>query len=163
MGTATIYNYHSSHWKSLEEFKVTRAREVLQYRDSSDSKAGIEVRTGWKCKAEGGCSTRRGKIRSQQAGGSGSKRQGWTWVLFQLPTLTPSKGKERCHLVQEEVRAVTEEERTCRTVGMRQQGAWIRWENAIERKVIWAELWKAEPQRIKFLIQVVYDVLPSPS
>lgn len=27
----------------------------------------------------------------------------------------------------------------------------------------WAELWKAEPQRIKFLIQAVYDVLPSPS
>ncbi len=27
----------------------------------------------------------------------------------------------------------------------------------------WAELWKAEPQQIKFLIQAVYDVLPSPS
>ncbi len=58
---------------------------------------------------------------------------------------------------------MVEEERTCRTVGMRQQGAYIRWENAIARKVTWAELWKAEPQRIKFLIQVVYDVVPSPS
>ncbi len=33
----------------------------------------------------------------------------------------------------------------------------------IKRKVTWAELWKVEPQRIKFLIQAVYDVLPSPS
>lgn len=46
---------------------------------------------------------------------------------------------------------------------MRQQGAWSRWENAIERRVTWAELWKAEPQRIKFLVQAVYNVLPSPS
>lgn len=27
----------------------------------------------------------------------------------------------------------------------------------------WAEIWQAEPQRINFLIQVVYDVLPSPA
>lgn len=38
-----------------EEFKVTRAREVLLYRDSSDtrvSSAGIKVRTGRKWKAQ---------------------------------------------------------------------------------------------------------------
>ncbi len=38
-----------------EEFMVTRAREVLLYRDSSDikvSSAGIEVRTGRKWKAQ---------------------------------------------------------------------------------------------------------------
>ena len=46
---------------------------------------------------------------------------------------------------------------------MKQQGAWTRWENVVDRKVTWAELWKAEPHRIKFLIQAVYDVLPSPS
>ena len=33
----------------------------------------------------------------------------------------------------------------------------------MERKVTWTEIWSAEPQRIKFLIQAVYDVLPSPS
>lgn len=74
-----------------------------------------------------------------------------------------TKGKEGRHLVQEEVRAAVEETRTCKAVGMKQQGAWTRWENAVERKVTWADLWKAEPHRIKFLIQAVYDVLPSPS
>ena len=56
-----------------------------------------------------------------------------------------------------------EETRTCKAVGMKQQGAWTRWENAVERKVTWAELWKTEPQQIKFLIQAIYDVLPCPS
>lgn len=29
-------------------------------------------------------------------------------------------------------------------------------------EIAWPELWKAEPYRIKYLIQSVYDVLPSP-
>lgn len=58
---------------------------------------------------------------------------------------------------------MVEEERCTRAVGLRQQGAWTRWEQAMVRKVTWTELWQAEPQRIKFLVQAVYDVLPSPS
>jgi hypothetical protein len=69
-----------------------------------------------------------------------------------------SSGKEERRLVQEEVRAAVEETRTVKAVGMKQQGAWTRWENVVVRKVTWAELWKAEPHHIKFLIQAVYDV-----
>ncbi|KAI7802934.1 polyprotein, partial [Triplophysa rosa] len=97
-----------------EEFMVTHAREVLQYRESSDpnvSRAGIVVRTGRK----------------------------------------------------QEVRAGVEELRASQMVGMRQQGAWTRWEQAVDRKISWNELWRAEPYRIKFLIASIYDVLPSPS
>ena len=46
---------------------------------------------------------------------------------------------------------------------MRQQGAWMKWEQAMERRVTWKDIWQWNPQRIKFLIQGVYDVLPSPS
>ena len=81
---------------------------------------------------------------------------------FPTPQMN-SSGKGGRRLVQEEVRAAVEEKRTVKAVGMKQQGAWTRWENAFERKVTWAELWKAEPHRIKFLIQAVYDVLPCPS
>ncbi|KAK0140301.1 hypothetical protein N1851_022776 [Merluccius polli] len=49
---------------------------------------------------------------------------------------------------------------TCKAVGMKQQGAWIRWENVVERKV--TELWKAKLHH-KCLIRAVYNVLPSPS
>lgn len=74
-----------------------------------------------------------------------------------------AEGKDRRALLQEEVRAAVEEERASTIIGMRQQGAWTRWEQAVERKVTWTDLWKAEPQRLRFLIQAVYDVLPSPS
>ncbi|KAL7880376.1 hypothetical protein SRHO_G00026300 [Serrasalmus rhombeus] len=74
-----------------------------------------------------------------------------------------AQGKDRRALVQQEVWASVEEELASRTVVMQQQGAWARWEHAVDRKVSRVELWKAEPHRIRFLIQAVYDVLPSPS
>lgn len=33
----------------------------------------------------------------------------------------------------------------------------------MERKISWTDLWWSEPHRIRFLVQAVYDVLPSPS
>lgn len=65
--------------------------------------------------------------------------------------------------MQEEVRAGVEEASCTRTVGMRQQGAWTRWEEAADRKISWSELWRLEPHQIKFLIQTVHNVLLSPS
>jgi len=79
------------------------------------------------------------------------------------PHCDKAKRKDRRVLVQDKVRVSLEEQRASRVVGMRQQGAWTRWEQAVECKVSWGELWKSEPRRITFLIQPVYDVLPSPS
>ncbi len=79
---------------------------------------------------------------------------------FPTPHVNNSKEKGRCQLVQEEVRAAVEEERACKTVRMRQQGAWSRRENALERRATWPDLWRAEPQ---FLIQVMCDGLQRPS
>lgn len=44
-----------------------------------------------------------------------------------------------------------------------QQGAWTRWEVALERKLTWTDIWQAEPQCIKFMVRAVYDMLPSPA
>ncbi|XP_061101211.1 uncharacterized protein LOC133130563 [Conger conger] len=152
-------------FRSLEEeFKVTRAREVVQYRDSSDPKvanAGIQVRTGRKWRAEDAVQEAEARLRHRNLVGVVTRGRAGLGS-FPTPQLN-TRGKERRCLVQEEVRAAEEETRSCRAVGMKQQGAWTRWENAMERKVTWTELWRAEPQRIKFLIQAVYDVLPSPS
>ena len=79
------------------------------------------------------------------------------------PCYDKAQGKDKRLLIQDEVRASVEEQRTSRMIGMQQQGAWTRWEQVVERKVSWTELWKAEPYRIKFLIQAVNDNLPSPS
>ncbi len=45
---------------------------------------------------------------------------------------------------------------------MKKHGTWMKWEQAMDRKVTWQDIWKWNPQRIKFLIQGVYDILPSP-
>lgn len=148
-----------------EEFMVTRAREVLQYRESSDpkvSQAGIEVRTGRKWRAQEAVEQAESRLRhSVLVGPVSSGRAG----LGSVATTRYDKalGKDRRRLVQEEVRTGVEELRASQMVGMRQQGAWTRWEQAVDRKISWSELWQAEPYRIKFLIASVYDVLPSPS
>ncbi|KAK0150652.1 hypothetical protein N1851_008245 [Merluccius polli] len=148
-----------------EEFMVTRVREVLQYRESSDpkvSQAGIVVRTGRKWRAREAVEQAESRLRhSVLVGPVASGRAG----LGSVPTTRYDKalGKDRRRLVQEEVRAGVEELRASQMVGMRQQGAWTRWEQAVDRKISWSELWQAEPHRIKFLIASVYDVLPSPS
>ncbi|XP_054626149.1 uncharacterized protein LOC129178189 [Dunckerocampus dactyliophorus] len=151
--------------KSLEEeYKVTRAREVVQYRDSCDpkvAKAGIQVRTGRKWRAEEAVQEADARLHHRSLVGVVTRSRTGLGS-FPCPQMN-TRGKERRRLVQEEVRAAVEETRTCKAVGMKHQGAWMRWENAVERKVTWAELWKSEPHRIKFLIQAVYDVLPSPS
>lgn len=33
----------------------------------------------------------------------------------------------------------------------------------MDKKILWAELWKVEPHQVQFLIQSAYDVLPSPT
>lgn len=148
-----------------EEFMVTRSREVLLYRDSSDSKvslAGIEVKTGRKWKAQEAVDQAESRLRHSELVGavaSGPAGLGSN----PRPRFNKVQGKERQQLIQDEVRAGVEEAHCSRTVGMRQQAAWTRWEQLVDRKISWTELWKSEPHRIKFLVQSVYDVLPSPS
>ncbi|KAJ8014240.1 hypothetical protein DPEC_G00038200 [Dallia pectoralis] len=126
------------------------------------SQAGIEVRTGRRWRAAEEVEVAKSRLRHRElvgavAYGRAGLGSGTT------SRYNKAQGKDRRSLVQQEVRAAVEEERASRMVGMRQQGAWTRWEHAVDRKVTWAELWKAEPHRIRFLIQAVYDVLPSPS
>ncbi|XP_053176235.1 uncharacterized protein LOC128359949 [Scomber japonicus] len=148
-----------------EEFMVARAREVLQYRESKDPKvaqAGIEVRTGRRWRAQEAVDQAEARLSHKELVGSvATGRAG----LGTVPTthLSRLRGKDRRDRVQLEVRAGVEEQRASQWVGLRQQGAWTRWEEAMNRTISWPELWKAEPLRIKFLIQSVYDVLPSPS
>lgn len=169
LSSIALYGHHNKlqlPFKSLEEeFKVTRAREVVQYRDSRDpkvAKAGIQVRTGRKWRAQEAVQEAEARLCHKRLVGVVTRGRAGLGS-FPTPQMNTIRGKERRRLVQEEVRAAVEETRTCKAVGMKQQGPWTRWENAVERKVTWAELWKAEPHRIKFLIQAVYDVLPSPS
>ena len=70
---------------------------------------------------------------------------------------------ERRQLVQDEIRQQAEEERQVKAASMRKQGSWLNWENIKPKKITWDALWKMEPNRTKFLLKAVYDLLPSPS
>ncbi|XP_061571176.1 uncharacterized protein LOC133424524 [Cololabis saira] len=148
-----------------EEFRVSRTREALLYRDSKDSKvasAGIVVRTGRKWRAQEGLEVAESRLRHRALVGTVATGRAGLGAIPQ-PRYEKVRGKDKRQLVLKEVRAGVEEERTSRMVGMQQQGAWTRWEGALERKVTWSEFRQAEPQRIKFMVQAVYDVLPSPA
>lgn len=62
-------------------------------------------------------------------------------------------GKATHHLVQHEVRASAEATGTYKAAAMKRQG----------RRVTCPDLWRAEPHRIKYPIQPVYGVFPTPS
>ncbi|KAL0183880.1 hypothetical protein M9458_019576, partial [Cirrhinus mrigala] len=148
-----------------EEFKVTRSREVLMYRDSRDIKvtaAGILVKTRRKWQAQEAVTKAEVRLRHKTLVGSvATGRAGFG--CFPRPRYDLAHGKERRRLIQDKIRAEVEEERYTKMAGMSKQGAWTRWEQVDPRRITWAELWKAEPFRIKFLVQSVYDVLPSPA
>ncbi len=44
----------------------------------------------------------------------------------------------------------------------RKQGAWTRWESTLQRRITWANILQADFHRLRFLVQAVYDTLPSP-
>lgn len=67
-----------------------------------------------------------------------------------------ARGKERQHLVHEEVWAGVEEVRASGTVGMEKQGA-------SQQKITWSDIWKVEFHHMKILVQPVYDALPRPA
>nr|XP_021326229.1 uncharacterized protein LOC103909868 [Danio rerio] len=148
-----------------EEFLVARTWELLQYSGSRDSKisgAGIVARTGRKWRAAEAVEQtetqlkHKANLEAVAQGRAGLKSLAATWYDL-------ASRRERQSLVQKEVFASVEEERTSRAVAMRQQGAWMKWEQTMEWNVTWKDIWTWNPLRIRFLIQGVYDILPSPS
>ena len=60
--------------------------------------------------------------------------------------------KEIRKMVTDEVRNVEEEKRMASAVGMASQGAWMKWESAVPRKITRKILWKMELIRTQFTI-----------
>ena len=150
-----------------EEFVVTHTREVILYRDSRDLKvsgAGIEIRTGRKSNPNPARELTVAEERLQQkaiVGTVASETRGLGYYLS--PRIDNARGKERRAVLQKEVREGIEETRLAKMVGLSQLGAWIRWENYVRRQITWSDLWKADLSQLRFQIQAIYDLLPSPS
>lgn len=147
-----------------EEFKVSGAREVLLYRglstDANVSSAGVDIKTV----AFPGCSgTGGGKAMAHYPGGHRGSGSGWAgWQPKNHATEKP-EGRKAKSLFRRMLMHELDEARFSRAVGMSKQGAWDKWENVASCKIIWAEPWKTEPHHFRFLTQLVYDVLLSPT
>ncbi|KAL1249583.1 hypothetical protein QQF64_020588 [Cirrhinus molitorella] len=97
-----------------EEFRVSRTREALLYRDSKDSKvAGIDVRTGRKWRAQECLEVAESRLRHRALVGTvATGRAGFG--MFPQPRYEKAHGKVKRQLLLREVRAGVEEERTSR-------------------------------------------------
>ena len=149
----------------VEEFMVSRTREIYQYKNSRDPKvtnAGIEVLTRRKWSAAKELAIAEGNLRGKLIVGSVAKGRAG---LGLIPTYCPGKVmiKEGQKLIQDKVRAGMEEKRMTKMVGYDQQGAWTKWDKIDRCKVSWSEFWKTNFSRTKFLVKMVYDLLPSPA
>ena len=74
-----------------------------------------------------------------------------------------ASSKEYQYLLQREVRAGMEEVRLNTIVSLNQYGALTKWENVIQLEITWADFWRPDMNSIPFLVQAVYDTLPSPA
>ena len=69
--------------------------------------------------------------------------------------------KEKRHLVVQQIRQTEEDKRLVKAVGMAQQGAWTRWESAMDRNLSWKDLWTQSEGSLRFLLRPVSDLLPT--
>lgn len=149
----------------VEEYKVGKARQYMMLRDSTDEKvrnAGVEVKTGRKWNVSK--SVREAESRLQHSdivGTVTSGKQGLGCVT--RSSWKAADVRERRELVQRELRKGEEEDRHAKAVTMKNQGSWLNWEKAKDRKLSWNELWRMGEHKIRFLLRAVYDVLPSPT
>ena len=99
------------------------------------------------------------RLRDKDILGSIAKGRAGLGLFPSMHTIC-AKGKERSHLILEEVREGVEV-RYGKLVGLSQQGAWTRWEDVEKKRVTWSDCWRPDFNEIRFLIESVYDVLPS--
>lgn len=66
-------------------------------------------------------------------------------------------------MVTDEVRRTEEEKRQAQAVSQAQQGRWTAWEDTEPRRLKWSDIWSIEATRLSFMLNAVYDQLPTPA
>ena len=64
-------------------------------------------------------------------------------------------------MVISKIRMNEDSRRVQKAVQQPQQGQWTNWDNALQKSLVWNNIWHMAPLRISFLIRSVYDLLPS--
>lgn len=85
------------------------------------------------------------------------------WFVPQDPNLQSPGQRETLTRSGQSFRPGVKEERASSMVGTRQQGTWTKWESVEQFRITWDNILQADYYRVRFLIQAVYDTLPSPA
>ena len=108
----------------VEEYKATKARQVMMIKDSADekvSKAGIEVKTGCKWSASKAVEEAESRLRHEDIVGTVTRGRLGVGCISRSSWKSAS-AVDRRRLVQEKVRQVVEEARQAKAVALKQQG-----------------------------------------
>ena len=123
----------------VEEYKATKARQVMMIKDSADekvSKAGIEVKTSCKWSASKAVEEAESRLRHEDIVGTVTRGR------LGVGCISRSSWKSASALVRRRlVRQVVEEERQAKVVTLKQQGSWMKWDSCMQRRVNWSDLW----------------------
>lgn len=114
------------------------------------SHADSEVKTGWKWKVAEAVSSAESRLRHRVLVGKVASGKAGLAVVQHL-AMTRHRGRGACSSGK----------------SANQQDVWNAESGSLDKMGAGSELqteqWKAEPHRVRFLIQTVYDELPSPS
>ena len=148
----------------VEEFKLTKARNLLIFEDSVDpciSNANITVDGGRKADTPAEVKQAKSRLQMQEIIGIPNKgREGLGMRGRQYYSKSTKKGKR--DLVVQEIRNKEEEIRKANMTSFSKQGAQLRWE-VPQKYLKQNEIIKTSGARISFLIKSVYDLLPTPA
>lgn len=148
-----------------EQFKTTKVRAVCTLSTSRDEKvrqAGDSILHKGKWQPQKEIKEAEERLQHQAIVGVVCRgRQGLGNYGPQSWTTTDPKTKRT--LVVEEIRKKAEEDRVVKAVGMAKQGAWTKWESAIDMSLSWKEIWQTDQGKLSFLLRSFTDLLPSPA
>ena len=148
----------------VEEFKLTKARNLLIFEDSVDpciSNANINVDWGRKADTPAEVEQAKSSLHMQEIIGIPNKgREGLGMRGRKYYSKSTKKGKR--DLVVQEIRNKEEEVRKAHMTSFSNQGAQLRWE-VPQKYLKQNEMIKTSGTRISFIIKSVYDLLPTPA
>ena len=130
--------------------------------DGKVGEASRSIKCGRKWKPQLAVDDATSRLRHQDVVGTVCKGRlglgnydGTTWAA--------ANPKARRRMIVEQVRETEEEERQLHLRSLTKQGAWMRWESALERKLSWNDVWQMEQGKLSFILRSVLDLLPSPA
>ena len=146
-----------------EEFRISKIRTQLMINNTTDSTicgSKTLLRYGRKFNAQEEIEKSREVLTFEEIRGSiqvGRHGVGWSHSI----RWTQVNSAQRSALIIQERKRDTENARITKAVQQGQQGQWTTWDEALQRPILWNDIWSMPPLRLSFVIRYLYVQLPS--